>query len=73
MSRALLAAFGVGVIVGALAAWEAARRWERASWAWSWTSAWLSETVWLVREAAGWIMVVVLVLVGGGALVWLAL
>lgn len=71
--KGLVIAFGAGVVVGALAAWEAARRWERAAWAWSWAAEWLSEAVWLARQAAGWIGGVVLVLAIAGAAVWAAL
>lgn len=71
--RGLVIAYGAGVITGVLVTWEAARRWERAAWAWSWAAGWLSEAVWLAREAAGWIVGVVLVLGAAGVLVWLAL
>ncbi|MEV6801320.1 hypothetical protein AB0M91_23680 [Micromonospora rifamycinica] len=71
--RNLVLAFAGGVIVGALTTWEAARRWERAAWAWSWTAGWLSEAAWLAREAAGWILGVALVLTLAGAAVWVAL
>lgn len=71
--RSLVIAFGVGLSVGVLAAWEAGRRWERAALAWSWAAGWLSEAVWLAREAAGWVLAVVVVLVAAGAVVWLAL
>lgn len=70
--KAVAVAFGVGVIVGALTAWEAARRWERAAWAWSWTAGWIAEAVWLARQAAGWIVGVGLVLAAAGAVVWFA-
>jgi len=73
ITRSHLVAFGAGMLVGALVTWEGARRWERASWAWSWAAAWLSEAVWLARQAAGWIVVVAVVVVGGGVLVWWAL
>ena len=71
--RGLVIAYGAGVATGILAAWEAGRRWERASWALSWAAGWVTEAVWLVRAAAGWIVVVALVLGAAGALVWLAL
>ncbi|WP_432050328.1 hypothetical protein [Verrucosispora sp. NA02020] len=70
--RHLVIAYGAGVITGVLTTWEAARRWERAAWAWSWASGWLSEAAWLAREAAGWIVGVVLVLAAAGVVVWLA-
>lgn len=73
MDRSHLISFGGGLLVGVLVSWEAARRWERASWALSWAGAWLSEAAWLVRQAAGWIVVAVLVLVGGGLLIWYAI
>ncbi|MFI1197677.1 hypothetical protein ACH4T9_31075 [Micromonospora sp. NPDC020750] len=71
--KVVVIAFAAGVFVGSLATWEAARRWERAAWAWSWTAGWLSEAAWLAREAAGWILGVVLVLALAGAAVWVAL
>ncbi|MGC5033096.1 hypothetical protein [Micromonospora sp. DT229] len=71
--RSLVITYGAGVITGVLVTWEAARRWERAAWAWSWAAGWLSEAAWLARAAAGWILAVVVVLVAAGALVWLAL
>ncbi|TDB90434.1 hypothetical protein E1091_14210 [Micromonospora fluostatini] len=71
--RAMVIAYGAGIATGALVTWEAARRWERAAWAWSWAAGWLGEAMWLAREAAGWIVVVLVVLGGAGALVWLAL
>ncbi|MEU7590665.1 hypothetical protein AB0A95_30785 [Micromonospora sp. NPDC049230] len=71
--RSLVIAFSAGVIVGALVTWEAARRWERAAWAWSWAAAWIAEAAWLAGQAAGWITMVVVTLAIAGAVVWLAL
>jgi len=68
--RGLVAAWAVGIVTGVLVAWEAGRRWERAAWAWSWAVGWLSEAVWLAREAAGWIVGVVVVLGMAGVLAW---
>jgi hypothetical protein len=68
----LALAFGLGVIVGALSAWEAARRWERASIAWSWAWAWLSDATYLAKQAAGWILGLAIVIAAAGALVWIA-
>lgn len=69
----LAIAFGGGVIVGALAAWEGARRWERTALSWSWTSAMLAETGWLLRQAAGWLIGLALLIGGVIAVVWIAL
>lgn len=71
--RTLVIAYGAGIVTGVLATWEAARRWERAAWAWSWAAGWLSEAAWLARDAAGWILGVAVVLAVAGALVWVAL
>lgn len=71
--KGLVIAYGAGIATGVLVAWEAARRWERTALSWSWTSAMLAETGWLLRQAAGWIVGVVLLLVAAGAVVWIAL
>lgn len=70
--RPLVIAYGAGLATGVLVAWEAGRRWERAAWALSWAASWLSEAVWLVRAAAGWILAVVVVLGVAVTLVWMA-
>ncbi|MDG4770687.1 hypothetical protein [Solwaraspora sp. WMMD792] len=65
--------FAVGLLVGGLAVWEGARRWERASWAIWWASAWMGEAARLTGRAAGWLLLVGLVVGGGAALLWWAL
>ncbi|MFY1649891.1 hypothetical protein ACN27J_03220 [Solwaraspora sp. WMMB762] len=73
MNRDHLLGFGVGILVGALAAWEAARRWERAAWALWWTSTWASEALRLTGRAAGWLLLTAAILTVGGVLIWWAL
>lgn len=70
MKSALI--FAAGVIVGALAAWEAARRWERVAWSWSWTRMWLADTAYLLGRAAGWVVGLAVVLAAAVAIIWIA-
>lgn len=72
MVRSLMIAFAAGLAVGSGVAWVAGRRWERASWAWSWAGAWLEEAAYLTGQAAGWVLAAVVVIAAAAGVVWLA-